>query len=138
MDPDHDENDPFEDLFVTLPMFSEVCGIRVLRHSHVLDTLQLAPKAPTVVITEITPAVRSGFVRLGWRAEAASELVPPVRYELRYSNDAGKTWKGVATGLAGNHHELNLDLLPGGTACHCRSSRRPDSAVQPRRPTTSK
>jgi hypothetical protein len=116
-DPDHDENDPFEDLFVTVPMFSEVRGIRVLRRSHVLDTLELAPEAPAVVITEMIPAVRPGFVRLGWRAEVAPEVVPLVRYELRYSHDAGKTWKGIATGLTGNHHEVNLELLPGGTAC---------------------
>lgn len=117
LDPHHDDRDPYEDVFATVPMLPEVRGIRVLRAGEVLQTLNLAAEKPDVTLVEGPEGIATGPVRLRWRAEVNERFASALRFHLRYSNDAGETWRGVATRLTGNEYNVEWDFLPGGTRC---------------------
>jgi hypothetical protein len=115
--PHQDENGTFSDVAVTVPVLSDVHTIRVLERGSVVGLLQPVEQRPRVEITEMTRVQERGVVHLRWRAEADPKADPGLQYGLRYSNDGGKTWQGLAVGLTATDFELNLALLPGGPEC---------------------
>jgi hypothetical protein len=78
-----------------------------------LHRVKVPPKSPQVRITspEKSDELR-GKVKVTWQVERAvfTSLI-------RYSNDAGRTWRGVAPRTQARSSEVDLDRLPGGEAC---------------------
>ncbi|TLS40506.1 hypothetical protein FE633_41185 [Streptomyces montanus] len=81
-------------------------------HTHVLERT-----APRVTISGLVlSAGDPGTARLEWTAAA-----PPrteLRHAIRYSNDGGTTWRGIAVDLSGQSYDVDLSTLPAGERCH--------------------
>lgn len=97
-----------------------VLRVVLSRGDEVLDTLLVAATGPTIeklkqeVITagdNETPV----SVRLTW--DATGDERKPLLHQVYYTNDGGKTWRLVATGLADDEANIRLQDLPGGSQC---------------------
>jgi len=78
-----------------------------------LHRVKVLPNPPQVRIT--SPKKRGelrGKVKVAWQAQSGGRTSL-----VRYSNDAGRTWQGVAPPTQAKSLEVDLDRLPGGEAC---------------------
>lgn len=93
--------------------------LRIVHDEQTIWKSSASAADPTVTI--VTPAGSSplsGTVDITWQAEDADgdELI----YTLLYSIDDGETWVPIAVRLEEPKYKLDLDRLPGGSACRLR------------------
>ena len=86
-----------------------------------LHRVKVSPHVPHVRITspEKSDELR-GKVTVSWQVQPASEESNEgtvFASLVRYSNDAGRTWQGIAPRTEAKSLEVDLDRLPGGEAC---------------------
>lgn len=112
--PSADQRPPFDDVNVTMPWLRETRAVRVVRGDNVLATFAVAPEPPAIRITGFT---RQGdSARLAWEGSAA-DVVPPLRYGIRYTHDEGASWRALRVDMTESSCEIGLDSLPGGERC---------------------
>jgi hypothetical protein len=104
------------DFFVALPVRPDARLLVVKRDEAVIHTEPIAKAAPLVELKSLPGApARSGQLPLSWAASGVGKGT--LRYHLRYSNDNGQTWLGLAANLTVTEYILDLDQLPGGENC---------------------
>jgi hypothetical protein len=62
------------------------------------------------VIRRFTVAIERGQGRAAWQASGEGE----VEFSLQFSKDRGRSWNGLAVGLAGDGHRFSAETLPSG------------------------
>lgn len=107
--------------------------VELLNGERVIDTMVVAQRGPVInnVRRELPRMVRAEAdvpgspnkprVRLSWNvsrpfdaAEAARGDEEKLLHQIYYSNDEGKSWRLVATGLTEPSADLDVSSLPGG------------------------
>lgn len=85
--------------------------LRIRRGKNVLWKRE-APPIP-VTVKEVSGSIaENNSLKIEWDVEIAEGLKS--RASLRWSNDEGKTWNGLAVGIKEHSAELNLVHVPGG------------------------
>ncbi len=119
--PHHDEGGPSVEFYEAIRWNDKTHTITFYRDGKVCHTIEVEERAPEVAFSATQQAERRPeMMRLEWSAKpatAAKQAQGPLQYILRYSNDAGRTWRAVAANLTENSHVVNLDMLPGGEEC---------------------
>lgn len=113
-DPHRTLDDAVLDFSVAIPWHVEAAQVVVKRGGQTLENVDVEKRAPTVKLTASAQLeTASGQVPIRWRAGAGDKAVSM----LRYSNDGGASWIGLATNLATSEFEVDFDELPGGKRC---------------------
>lgn len=110
------EGDPVDEIYVNfrVPNPTGVAHIALYRGTTLLDEISVSATVPDVTI--LTPSGGEVWQTTGtivW--EASDPDGDSLTFSLFYSPDTGATWHPVASGLTGTTHEVDADLLPGGT-----------------------
>jgi hypothetical protein len=86
--------------------------IRISRHEKEI-WVRRSPSEP-VHIQSFTASMskQRSVIIVNWNVKSTSDQEPEVW--LQWSEDKGKTWRGLATGLMGKRAELNSYMLPPG------------------------
>lgn len=115
--PHMDPDGPVIELHEVVAWSPEVRSIVFRRGDEVCHTLEVEEKAPEVTLK--APKITGNLARLEWSAKAAPRVkgTAPLTYVVRYSHDAGQTWRPLAADLTEPKLVVNLDLLPGGEEC---------------------
>jgi hypothetical protein len=116
-------NDPYQtfedaqlDFLVAMPFHAQATSLVITREEETIYTRAVGKSAPVVKIKPLRgAAVLSGRVTVSWVASGAGH--DRWRYVLRYSNDDGQTWFGLATRLTTTEYTVDFDELPGGERC---------------------
>lgn len=113
--PHMDPEGPVIEFHEAVPWFDAVESLVFRRGGEVCHKLEVEASAPELRAPVIEHTDRGpSIVRLAWGATAHAGAQNAVRYVVRYSHDAGKTWRAVGADLADSRLTVNLDLLPGG------------------------
>jgi hypothetical protein len=92
------------------------CGGESECEQKVLSVVDVPAQAPRVNITYPKKGVElSGEVTVTWHAQFPDKMLT---YLLRYSNDAGSSFRTISPRLNASEYVVNVDRLPGGEACH--------------------
>ncbi|MDQ6815059.1 MAG: hypothetical protein M3040_15090 [Bacteroidota bacterium] len=120
--PHHDENAASAEFYEALPWSKDIAKITFMRNGKVSHTSEVDEHAPGVnfVTTKKLLERRTELMRLEWNIKQDQGVVKSqkaVKYILRYSNNAGSTWRAVTADIEENSHVVNLNTLPGGDQC---------------------
>jgi hypothetical protein len=131
-DPHVDPDGPYRDYYEAVRWESETRYIAFLRGGEEVDEIEVEEQAPEMTVQPVTELDRTNNrMSLEWEGRHETE---PLTYLVRYSNDGGENWLGVAASLIEPRFEVDLDTLPGGTAVFSRwLPRRPSVPRSPRR-----
>jgi hypothetical protein len=115
-DPHADPDDgPYYDFHKLVPWETETRSIGFLRDGEEVAEVEVEEKEPEITTKPVTkPVDRENRMRLEWEAKNDTK---PLTYLVRYSNDGGENWLGLAAGLTKPSFEVDLDSLPGGERC---------------------
>ena len=112
-DPHADPDSPCIAFHETMPWVDEAAAIRFVRGREVLHTHEIEPRAPTVKLPAGVRSANEQFT-LKWQGQhPESDLT----YLVRYSNDGGATWRGVAASADKSQCALDEHRVPGGEQC---------------------
>jgi hypothetical protein len=110
-----DPDSPYHDYHEMVPWEGETRSIRFLRNGEEVDEVEVEQQAPQITAGPVTELDdRRNRMRLEWEGQHETESVT---YLVRYSNDGGENWVGVAASLTEPKFEVDLDTLPGGERC---------------------
>ena len=114
--PHDDPNNASIAFHEAIPWVEEAAAIRFLRGREVLHVHEIEAEAPTLELP--TRKVRAAHERLTlkWQGQHPER---DLTYLVRYSNDDGATWRGVAVATSADESHCALDQhrLPGGDRC---------------------
>ncbi|TDO34743.1 hypothetical protein EV643_126103 [Kribbella sp. VKM Ac-2527] len=109
-----DPDGPHIDFHEAIPWVDEATAIRFLRNKEVLHLHDIEALAPTVKLP--ASGLRSSEQRLTLKWEG-HHPERAVTYLVRYSRDAGRTWRVVAVNSSKSECVLRQRQLPGGEQC---------------------
>jgi hypothetical protein len=118
-DPHVDPDSPYRDYHEVVPWENETRSIAFFRDGEELDNVEeVEEQAPQITSQPVT-ALEGGTnrIRLDWEGHHETKSIT---YLVRYSNDGGENWLGLAAGLTEPNFKVDLDTLPGGTAVFSR------------------
>ena len=111
-----DPNAPFTTFNEMLPWMPETASIVFVRNGAEVHTLEIEADAPDVRAARVEAFDRDrDLVTVAWRA--GEDEHEGATYLVRYSNDGGTTWRGLAAGLSEPRLETDLRSLAGGEEC---------------------
>ena len=121
--PYQDPEGPYLDFHEVLRWSDDVSEVVFLRDGRELLRSRVGEAVPGVSLEGVRRVEQEGqgdLARLDW--SVSRENVPEnqpsdVGAAVRYTNDGGRTWHGVAADLSESRCLVNLDLLPGGEDC---------------------
>jgi len=114
-DPNSDPDSPYRAFHEVIPWESETRSIRFLRDGEEVDKVDVEERAPELTSQAVTELEDPGNRRrLEWEGNHDTESLT---YLVRYSNDGGENWLGLAAGLTEPRFVADLDCLPGGETC---------------------
>jgi hypothetical protein len=120
--PYQDPEGPYLDFHEVIRWPEEVGEVVILRDGRELSRSRVGEAVPGVRLEGVRRLEQEGeadLARIDW--SVARENMPegafPIGAAVRYTNDGGRTWHGVAADLSEDRHLVNLDLLPGGDDC---------------------
>jgi hypothetical protein len=110
-----DRDGPVVEYHEVMPWAREAASVAFLRDGREMGAIALEPEPPSVA----APTMGEGYaadtrMTLDWSAEADDRLAT---YLVRYSNDAGRSWRAIASRLTEPRCIADLGSLPGGEAC---------------------
>jgi hypothetical protein len=109
-----DPNGPHIDFREALLWRDEAIAIRFLRDKQVLHVHSVEESAPVVELSADEISYSEKPVTLSWAGRHSDR---ELTYLVRYSNDAGQTWRVVAANLSQSECRLRQRTLPGGERC---------------------
>ena len=113
--PYQDPDGAYLDFHEVLPWSTEVARVVVVREREVVGTIDVGERPPRIRLGELHRVTRDGdLARLDW---AVDDIDGPHHAAVRYSNDDGRSWYALATGLTEGRYLVDLDALPGGERC---------------------
>jgi hypothetical protein len=125
---DHDRDGPVTEAAASRPaVISEIvpwpvkaARVEIRNGRRVVDSRNASATRPSVQITWPTSGqqFKPGPISFRWTAKDADG--DRLTFTVAYSNDQGKTWQVLATGIKGTEFETQTDLLPGGADCYLR------------------
>jgi hypothetical protein len=102
------------DFLVEIPWRPDTAKVVVQRERETLHSIDVAKQAPRITLTwRSRDKPVTGTQKITWKASGASGLT----YMLRYSSDAGETFRMLADQLTESAQEVDFDSLPGGEKC---------------------
>ena len=102
-----------------LPEQPGTAKIVIKRRDQVLDEINVSQNAPTVKLTAPNGGESwSGTQTITWDASDPDD--DPLRFNLLYTPDDGRSWFPIASNVEGNSFEVDTSLLPGGTQAKVR------------------
>ena len=105
-------DDAYVDFSIVLPWQAEAGRVVFKRERQEIYSLDIEETAPEVELNApYGGRTVTGQQAISWTTEE------PATYIVRYSQDGGKTWRGVATEITDNELTLDFDDLPGGGTC---------------------
>ncbi len=122
-DPYRDLDSASLDFFKPIPFHKDTARIVFTRDTSdkgqardILAALDVPKRPPAVKLLAPAKGQRlAGKVRVTWKGEGADK---GLHYLVRYSHDARKTWRVLATLLTKNSIVVDLNSLPGGQRCY--------------------
>ena len=120
--PYQDPDGAYVDYHEVVPWPDDVGHVVFARGREELARVDIGESSPTVELREIRRSHRDGadLAHLEWTASVGQEpdrTTPPIAALVRYSHDAGRTWRAVAANVRDTSMLLDLDQLPGGEEC---------------------
>lgn len=113
--PHHQQSDEAIEFFEPVPWWPQAATIVILRGREPVATAPIEPTAPDLVIDAVPSELGTrATAEISWTVHHAER---PVTCLLRYSNDAGQTWRSLAANLKETRYRLNPEFLPGGSEC---------------------
>ncbi len=114
--PYQDPDGPWLDYHEVLPWSDDVTALTFVRHGKELDTHEVDRHKPRVQLAPLHRAERDGddLARVEWNLEDGDAQSHAL---VRYSNDDGRTWTALASGIADGRYLSRLHDLPGGERC---------------------
>jgi hypothetical protein len=109
-----DPDGPHVDFHEALPWLNDAAAIRFLRDKEVLLVHPIEGSAPVVEFLQAEVRYSEQPVILRW---AGRHPERELTYLVRYSNDAGQTWRLVGVDLGREECQLHQRSLPGGDRC---------------------
>jgi hypothetical protein len=122
--PYQDPDGPYVDYHEVLPWHGDVGEIVFARHRIELDRVRVGGTRREVRLEPIIraqPGRRGDLARIEWTVDGPNQREDSARQTaalIRYTNDGGRSWQAVAANVQEAGTVVNLDLLPGGEACH--------------------
>jgi hypothetical protein len=122
--PYQDPDGPYVDYHEVLPWRSDVGEIVFARHRTELHRVGVGDARHEVRLEPISRAQsgrRGDLARIEWTVDGPSQREESARQTqalIRYTHDGGRSWQAVAANVQEAGTVVNLDLLPGGDACH--------------------
>ncbi|HET7112502.1 MAG TPA: hypothetical protein VFI57_02610 [Pyrinomonadaceae bacterium] len=120
--PYQDPEGPYLDFHEVIRWSDEVAEVAFLRDGRELHRARVGEAVPQVHVEAVRRAEREDqgdLARVDWTV--SRENLPEDRFQVgaavRYTNDGGRTWHGIAADLTEGRCLVNLDLLPGGEEC---------------------
>ena len=104
-------DDAVTSYFALVPWNGAAAEIVVLRGTDVLVRFPIEGKAPRISRPVWQNKKSTHERRLSWKCD-----VPAARFAVRYSANAGASWRAIATWLDQPSCEIDLDALPGSDA----------------------
>jgi hypothetical protein len=109
-----DPEGPHVDFHEALPWANEAAAIRFLRDNEVLHIHPIEQAAPVIKFPQAEVRYSEQPVTLRWTGRHRER---ELTYLVRYSSDAGQTWRLVAANLSRAECQLHQRSLPGGERC---------------------
>jgi hypothetical protein len=110
-----DRDGPYIEYYEVIPWVPEATSIVFFLNGTEISVIDIAVEAPEFSAgPEIDVRREENLVTMRWEARHA---VNEPMYIVRYSNDAGQTWRAVAAGLIRPEFTADLGELSGGDEC---------------------
>jgi len=108
-------DDAYVDFTVALPWHEAAETVVFKRENEVLKSVAIENATPVVKLdAPFGDKPMTGPQAISWSVESPNESLI---FIVRYSNDEGRTWHAVATGITVKEWKLDFDKLPGGDKC---------------------
>jgi len=115
LSPHQQQADEYVEFFEPLPWWPQAAAIVVLRGAEPVASIAIEATAPEVVIDPVPSELgKDATATMTWTTRHPER---PVICLLRYSNDAGRTWRALAANLTETRYRLDASVLPGGSQC---------------------
>lgn len=108
--------------FFIKPM-KNITKVVLQRKEKILATHQVAKMAPqiknleTKKLSSTNDDPRDRSIRVKWKNPEVTDNAPKLTHQIFWSNDDGKTWRLVSTGLTKKLSIVKAGRLPGGEKC---------------------
>jgi hypothetical protein len=98
-----------------MPWVPDTSSLGFFRDGTEISAVQIDPASPAFIEPPMAERDREhNRVTLKWTAPDAEGAV---LHMVRYSNDAGETWRAVTAGLTKSEVVIDVNTLPGGAEC---------------------
>lgn len=95
-----------------VPFIEGTARVEIRYMGKVVAERSASPNAPEIMVVEPKRGEYRGEITASW--EGSDPDGDPLTYTVLFSNDGGKTWEVLASGLEEKRLELNAADLPGG------------------------
>jgi hypothetical protein len=99
-----------------LPWFAESQRLHLLQSGKIIAQFPIADSPPEVTLKEFRRS-EPGRHLVRWQGKTYKDISPAITYSIRFSHDAGQTWRALGANLDTNESLVDLTGLPGGPQC---------------------